>query len=283
MIDFNNKKAEFEKAEAERQEKEYQEQLKKQEEEHKELNKNTVFSAMSLMRIAASCPDFINVKLERAGCDQKIYTGPPGGGKMQQVFNLVWTKVQNGEKVVVYAYHKHMVDVLANELKIFNPIKFDTKWDEEERFDWQEKFNDPDSGYNVWVCTLDSVQVAVDLSGANTVICTDLLWVQGNQDQAYKRIMRPMPGNRQCEIYFTLLKHSIDQHIYSVFYAKLTASEQAMDRIVKTKKDKGFNVEWFVDKVMSDRAHIVEYMLEAGEEQIDYVPMLEMLWQDDRE
>jgi hypothetical protein len=253
------------------------------EKEGKQLKAQTVLAAMSLMKVVATCPDHLNVKLAEHGIDQKIYTGVRGGGKMKDIRNLVWTKIQQGEKVVILSFYREMLNALNEELAEFNPIKFDPKWDEETRYEKRMLFQNPDSGHQVFIAGINTVQVSVDLSAANTVICADLLWTPGLQAQAWSRILQATPVKRTCEIYLMLLKHSIDRHIYNVFYSKLVAAEQAFDRQVTTKKDKGLDIQWFVDEIMSDQPKIIEYLIEAGESEVNYVPLLEMLNFDDHE
>lgn len=249
----------------------------------KQLQAQTVLTAMSLMKVVATCPDHLNAKLLANGVKEKIYTGVPGGGKMKDIKNLVWTKIQNNEKVVVLSFYREMLKVLETELADFSPVRFDPAWDEEKRYEMRKAFQDPNGPYNVFIAGINTVQVSVDLSAADTVICADLLWTPGLQQQAWSRILQPTPLKRTCEIYLSLLKHSIDKHIYNVFYSKLVAAEQALDRQVTTKKDKGLNIQWFVDQIMADRPHIMEYLIEAGESDINYTPLLEMVTFEDHE
>lgn len=264
-------------------EKTYKSLKEKTEKQGKVLQPHSVLATMTMMKIAATCPDHLNLSLKKRGIDGLCYDGVPGGGKMKHIRNLVWSKVQNGEKVFILSFYREMLKIMEQELDVFNPIRFDPAWDEETRYEQRMKFQDPNSGHQVFIAGINTVQVSVDLSAANTVICADLLWTPGLQAQAWSRILQPTPQPRTCEIYLMLLKHSIDRHIYNLFYSKMVAAEQALDRRVTTKKDKGLDIDWFVDTVLSDRPKISQYLIDIGEPEMNYVPMLEMLSFDDHE
>ena len=245
------------------------------------LNQTKVLPKMMRMRIAATCPDYFNEKLKAKGIDIPLYKGVRGGGKMEEVYNIVLSKCAKGEKVVVLSNFRSMQKALAEELDLFHPILFDTGWDWDERM---EAFNtfEQDPNRKVFIAGPLAIGLGVDLSKASTCICTDLLWRPGEQQQAWSRILTPTKEPRTCEIYLVLLEHSIDVHIHNVFYSKLFAAEQALDRRVITKKEKSFDVKSFVEQVLSDRKNMYEYMLKAGEEELAYMPIFEMFQMEDR-
>ena len=248
-----------------------------QEEQH-EINTAYVLSSMSLMKVAATCPDFLNMKLKLANPDSPdIYLGVPGGGKTREIRRIVAQKKAKGEKVLILSFYKHELSILMDCLAEFNPTLYDIdNWDAEQRFECRQRFlNDPDCG--LLIGSINALQVGVDLSSADTAICADLLWSPGRQDQAVARILKPLKLRRDCEIYYTILEHSLDEHIFNTFYAKRVASEQVMDGVISTPRPTDFSIKAFVDQVLAERSSMMRYTLDVHTEPINYIPMLNNL------
>ncbi len=235
------------------------------------LNSSYVLGQMLRMRIAATCPGHLNDKL--SGC---VYKGTPGGAKMTEVFNLVQQKVDKDEKVLILSDFRYNQKLLESELAAFNPIRFRPEWSEDKRNKAIDQFQeDPDS--KVFIAGPRSIGVAVDLSAASTCICTDLLWTPGLQQQAWSRILKPVPEERTCEVYIMTTKFSIDRHVYDTFYSKLAAAEQAFDRRVLSKKETVVDIKAFVDLILNDKGAMLQWLVDAGEDELCYVPVLDML------
>jgi hypothetical protein len=250
------------------------------------INTAYVVSQMTRMRLGATCPDYINVKLGEQGLPP-MYLGAKGGGKMQRVYDICLNKCSKGEKVLILSDFRVMQNLMAEELALFKPILFNTSWNKDKRQEAFDLFNeDPD--YKVFIAGPKAIGLGVDLAGGpdslcRTVISTDLLWRPGEQLQAWARIMKPAKEEYTVEVYILVLDATIDQHVYNVFYSKLFAAEQALDRKVVTKKDKAFDVSAFVDQVLSDRDRMLAFMTAAGEDELAYMPYVEMFQMEDRE
>ena len=259
----------------------YLEELKKQSAEKGKLvapNSAQVFPMMMRMRIAATVPDWINDKMKALGLPD-FYDGPVGGAKLQAIKDQVWSSVQNGGKVVIFSFFNKQRQNLANALELFNPILFDTKWNEEKRFKVQEEFRE-DPSQNIFIVNPYSLAEGSDLapaSGYVSCILVDLPWNPGKAAQAWSRILKPMPQYRLCPIYLFLTRHSIDETMYNTFYGKMIASEQAFDGKILTRTEKKVDVGWFVDQVAKSKTLIQAALLEAGQPETVYVPMLDML------
>jgi SNF2 family DNA or RNA helicase len=249
------------------------------------INTSYVISRMTRMRMGATCPDYINVKLAEQNLPP-IYMGAKGGGKMDHVYNIVAAKRNKGEKVLILSDFKVMQRLMAEELKMFNPILFDTSWNKEKRQEAFDQFNQ-DPTNTVFIAGPRAVGLGVDLAGGpdslcRTVISTDLLWRPGEQQQAWARIQKPAKEKYTVEIYILVLDATIDQHVYNTFYSKMFAAEQALDRKVVTKKASAFDVTKFVDQVLADRDKMLAFLEEAGEEEMSYIPYIEMFQMEER-
>jgi hypothetical protein len=228
------------------------------------LNQAMIVSQMVNLRIGATCPEYFNVKLAKIG-QPAIYDGPLGGGKMSDIQNICATKVASGEKVVVLTDFIEMRKSLSKCLQEHNPIVFDGTWDDEERNENFEAFLE-DPSRKIFIAGTRQIREGTNLSSANTVICCDLLWEPGLQQQAWSRAFTPTSEKRTCNVYVLMAKNSIDEHVYNSFYAKVAAAEQALDRKVINKRAHQVDLRWFVDRVLSDRVGLLAYIKEEGDQ-----------------
>jgi len=249
------------------------------------INSSYVISRMVRMRMGATVPDYINIRLAKHGMPP-LYKGPSGGAKMDQVYNIVQSKCLKGEKVLILSDFRDMQSVLEKELMMFGPVRFDTGWDGTRRQEAFDQFN-TDPASQVFIAGTRAIAESTDLAGGpdslcRTVISTDLLWNPGRQRQAWARVQKPAKEKYSVEIYILILDASIDKHVYNTFYGKLVAAEQALDRRVVTKKARPFDVAAFVDQVLNDREKMIEYMEKAAQEELSYMPYLNLFTMEDR-
>lgn len=230
------------------------------------LNQAMIVSQMVYLRIGATCPEYLNTRLAKLK-KPPVYDGPLGGGKMADIQNICATRTAAGGKVVVLTDFVEMRKSLTKMLVEHNPITFNGDWNDEERNEAFEAFLE-DSTRKVFIAGTRQVREGTNLSSADTVICCDLLWEPGLQQQAWSRAFTPTSEKRTCDVYLLMAKNSIDEHVYNTFYAKVAAAEQALDRKVINRRAQQIDLRWFVDKVLADRDGLSQYLKEAGEEGI---------------
>lgn len=245
------------------------------------VNPAMILSKMYRMREMATIPDVVNFRLKKRGVEKPFYTGGVGGGKLRAVFDLCASKIKNGSKVLILSNFRYNTELLEKELEIFNPIRFDTTWKTEKRQEAFDLFRD-DPNRHLFIAGPMAVGVGVDLSVADTVICTDLLWRPGDLAQSWSRILKPRPVEKNCEIYLMLTKYSLEPHMYSTFYAKDVAAGQALDRKVVRREDKTFNVVAFTERVISERKELMQWMQDNEIPEITRIPILDMRQREDR-
>lgn len=242
--------------------------VKEMQEKGHMLNSAMVMTQMSSMRMAATIPDYFNEKRAKAG-QPAVYFGPPGGGKMKDIRSIVMSAIGGNSKVVILSEFISMQKTCAEQLDHYGVIRFDPAWDDDEREAAFAQFRD-DPAKQIFVGGTRARLEGVDLSVADTVICTDLLWEPGLQMQSWSRVLTPREKERTCTIYLLTAMSTIDQHIYNTFYAKVAAAEQALDRRTINRRANQVDIRWFVDRVVSDRESILQ-MLQSTEEEIPYV------------
>lgn len=209
---------------------------------------------MVMMRTLATCPEYVNTKT-----GTNTYKGVAGGGKLVKIAEIVKEKVAAGGKVVILSDFKAMQNAVAEKLAEYGVVKFDTDWDDDERMEAFDKFNN-DPKMHVFVAGTRAVKESVDFSTADTCICCDLLWSPAFQTQAWSRILAPTDRERKCEIIVMTSKNSIDEHIYNVFYGKLVGSEQALDRKSLNRRSKEVDVKWFVSRILDEATQLESYL-----------------------
>jgi hypothetical protein len=230
-----------------------------------EINSAIVISQMSTLRMVATCPEMLNETFKT-----QVYKGAAGGGKMSPIIGLVEDKVVNlKQKVVILSDFLTMQNTCATALHKYNPIQFDVSWDDETRKEAFDAFQQDDLHW-AFIAGTRGIREGSDLSRADSVVCADMLWSPAFQSQAWSRILTPNNRVRKCNIYLMVSQNSLDEHIYNVFYSKMVAAAQAMDRQVIARRAKQFDVRWFVERVLEEESSI-EHYLSATEDET-YVP-----------
>jgi hypothetical protein len=229
----------------------YEQAKKEADSKQQEMNKTFIMSQMTAMRVIATVPQFINKRF-----NQNVYDGVPGGGKAYHITNLAKDRIQGGGKVLILSDFIEMQDCITAELKSLGVIKFDTSWDDDERREVLQRFED-DPTLTGLVAGPKAVSEALDFSWADTCICCDVLWSPATQCQAWSRILAPIPRERDCEIFIVLSDNSIDEHMYNVFYSKLQMAEQAMDHRTINRRALEINYQWFAERVIQEEANLV--------------------------
>ena len=247
---------------------------------HHLVNPALVISQMSRMRIAATCPEHFN-KIAKKNGMANVYNGPLGGGKMEDIKNLVIQKTANGKKVVIMSNFIVMRESIAKELSNYNPIVFNGQWDDEERSEAFDLFRD-DPDRQVWIAGTMEIREGVDLSAADTVICTDLIWQPGIQAQAWARAMTPTKEERTCDVYLLVAENTVDEHMYNTFYAKVAAAEQALDRKVINARANAVDIRWFVSRILDDRGKILDMVGREQGESLIVIPDAKFLAVEER-
>lgn len=223
-----------------------------------QVNPTLVISQMTTMRIAATCPELLNKNF-----GTKIYDGPEGGGKIPYIRGIVEEKLRNNGKVLILSDFRQMQETCERALSGMGVIRFNTAWEDDTRREAFTKFqDDPES--KIFIAGTRAVREGVDLSAADTCICCDLLWSPAFQTQAWSRIMAPSTRKRVCEVYLMLSANSLDEHIFNVFYSKLMATEQALDRKVMSRRAQEIDIRWFVERVLAEEKALNHYIRDAG-------------------
>lgn len=211
-------------------------------------------SQMITLRILATCPEYLNQKLGAT-----VYKGQAGGSKMDALRILIPKYLDEGKKIVVLSDFHAMQAAVEKEFSSRGLIRFLTSWSEDRRAEAFEDFaKDPKA--RIFVAGTQAVYQSIDLSAADVLISTDLLWSSRKQSQAWARVMAATKRQRHVTNIVLTSKGTIDEEIFNSFYANLLAAEQALDRKTINRRARKVDVTWFVEKVIETERFLKNFL-----------------------
>ena len=243
---------------------------------HQEINPAMVISKMTALRKIATVPERLNTEFGAT-----VYDGPNGGGKSVHIKSLVDKAVGDGKKVLILSDFQQMQANCQELLARHNPIRLMTSWGDEKRDEAVSLFTD-DPDRKVFIAGTRAVRESIDLSAADVTICCDLLWSPAFQCQAWSRTMAPTPRERECQVYLMLSQHSLDEHIFTVFYSKMVGAEQALDRKVMNRRAMDFDVKFFAERVLEEEEALSLHLRDMDEREMAFVPELDLSLMEER-
>lgn len=118
------------------------------------------------------------------------------------------TLLEEVEKVVVFAYHKEIIDKLYDALKTFTPVKLYGGMSDRQKNESVLRFQ-ADPAVRVFIGQITAAGTGLTLTAANTVLFAELDWVPGNVTQAEDRCHR-MGQRDTVRILHIVLRNSVD-------------------------------------------------------------------------
>lgn len=146
--------------------------------------------------------------------------------KMETVFEWIDGKLSGGDKVVVAAHHREIVDVIAKKyggLKIQGGMKVEEV--EENKRIFQNASIDEAP---VMVLSIQAAKTGHTLTAAQDVVFVELPWTPADVDQTYSRCHRIGQKGSVMATYI-LAEGTIDERIYGLIASKRDVVNQATD------------------------------------------------------
>jgi len=242
----------------------FAEYCKTLEEEGHSLNSHIVMTMMSRMKIAATIPGFLNKPGQPV-----VYNGGKLdpyeiGGKGIALNSLVPAKIMEGKKIVIMSQYVMMREKLAEKFAHLQPVMLPSGTVAQKRKALDEFRRDPERP--VSIVGAKQVCLGVELNCADVLINVDLMWEAAAQKQALARLMGATTYDRAVESYILNSEHSMDEHVYNVFYGKIAGMEQALDKRVITRSAQSVNWVAFADTLIAQQAALESYLREAADE-----------------
>ena len=136
-----------------------------------------------------------------------------------------------GHKVVVFAHHHEVIDLLYEELSKIGTVKLDGRDDMEARNDAVNRFQTDDT-VRVFIGGIHAAGVGLTLTASSHVVFAELDWVPGNMCQAEDRCHR-IGQQDQVLIQHLVLEGSIDAQMAKTLIGKQAIIDKALDAEVK--------------------------------------------------
>lgn len=143
------------------------------------------------------------------------YGSPAKSGKMQVVKALLEVWKKNGNKTLLFAQHRIMLDILekfVRGMQGFNYRRMDGNTSIKDRQDLVDEFN-KNPNLHVFLLTTKVGGLGVNLTGADRVIIYDPDWNPSTDVQARERAWR-LGQKREVEIYRLMTAGTIEEKIY---------------------------------------------------------------------
>lgn len=133
--------------------------------------------------------------------------------KVPQIKKLIDHLVDLGEKVVVFAGYKDPLNKLE-EILGKSCVKVDGSVDSHKRLQLINKFKEKDS-CTVFLGNMQAAGIGINLVNARHVIFMNFPFTPDQIEQAQKRLHRS-GQKRKVNVYYTIARETIDEHIYSL-------------------------------------------------------------------
>lgn len=147
--------------------------------------------------------------------------------KLKHVLTHLKDLMQSKNKVVVFAHHRDIVDLLCDNLRPFNPVKVVGGMTAEAKNKAEQAFqNDPN--VRLFVGNIQAAGVGLTLTASDTVVFAELDWTPGNILQASDRVHRIGQKNA-CLIQLFVTKGSIEEYILRRLIEKKEVCERVLD------------------------------------------------------
>ena len=176
--------------------------------------KRQVLYGVDILRKICNHPDLVDHKLLSVKPGYN-YGSAAKSGKMQVVKELLQLSKQQGHKMLLFAQHRIMLDILESFVKSltgFNYCRMDGNTPIQNRQGMVDDFNN-NPNLHVFLLTTKVGGLGINLTGANRVIIYDPDWNPSTDIQARERAWR-LGQKREVMIYRLMTAGTIEEKIY---------------------------------------------------------------------
>jgi SWI/SNF-related matrix-associated actin-dependent regulator 1 of chromatin subfamily A len=145
-----------------------------------------------------------------------------GLAKVPAVVETVVGELQEdrNKKIVIFAYHKSVIDQLSVDLDEFKPVKLFGGTPADRRQTFIDRFNDPNSSCRVFIGQVLAAGTAINLTVASDLIFVEQDYVPGNNAQAVMRCHR-IGQDKPVRVRIFALADTIDERIEELLRKKM--------------------------------------------------------------
>jgi len=147
-------------------------------------------------------------------------------GKMDSIKEWVKAQIEAGEKVVIAAHHRDVVDYLANE---FGGLKIQGGMDVQDVEKAKEDFQTLSTEEApVIVLSMQAAKTGHTLTAAQKVLFVELPWTPADVDQLYSRCHR-LGQKGSVMVTYAIATGTVDEQIYDLIQSKRSVVNAAVD------------------------------------------------------
>jgi SWI/SNF-related matrix-associated actin-dependent regulator 1 of chromatin subfamily A len=125
---------------------------------------------------------------------------------------------ERGQKVIVFAHHTKVIEVLMEKLAHFGAVRFDGKTSPRDRADAVRQFQEDDR-IQCFIGQTIAAGTSITLTAANTVVMVEPDWVPANNEQAIARAHR-MGQEKDVFVYWLSVPGTLDHKITAALRRK---------------------------------------------------------------
>jgi hypothetical protein len=131
------------------------------------------------------------------------------------------------EKLVIFAWHADVIDLLVRELAKFHPVSLTGQTPQERRQGIVDTFQ-TDPTCRAFIGNMQAAGVGITLTAASTVLFAELDWVPGNITQAEDRCHR-IGQTDNVTVFHVVLENSIDEKLATTLVDKQAVIDAALN------------------------------------------------------
>ncbi|MFW6272835.1 MAG: DEAD/DEAH box helicase, partial [bacterium] len=147
-------------------------------------------------------------------------------GKMEGVINWIRDFLESGEKLVLFAINKKIINALMKEFKDV-AVKVDGSVKGKKRQDAVDKFQE-DPKIQLFIGNIIAAGVGLTLTAASNVAILQLPWDPGKLNQAIDRVHR-ISQLRQVTVWYLLAQETIEGKLLEVLMEKEKTVSEVLD------------------------------------------------------
>lgn len=146
--------------------------------------------------------------------------------KVESICDIAKNILESKEKIVLFAHHRGIIDIIMEQLKDYNPVKLDGSMSIEDKDIAIKSFlNNPTT--RVFIGSIMACGVGITLTVADTAIFFELPWNHGIFAQTSDRLHRIGQKNA-VQIVVPIIKDSIDAD----FWKTIKSKEKIVNKVV---------------------------------------------------
>lgn len=137
-------------------------------------------------------------------------------GKMKEISNWIQDTIDSGEKIVIFAHHREMIEYIKNMFPDFVQIIGGMKAEEKDKS--VKRFQTDDTCMGI-ICSISAASTGLTLTASSKLCFVELPWTSEKTDQCEDRTHRIGQKN-SVNIYYFLGNNTIDEKMYEIIQSK---------------------------------------------------------------